>query len=207
MESQGFSGVDWVRQGDEDEIYSHLLELHSENGMFVVSERKVRSLIRQAINKEGGTMIGVIRGKIQIEASIGMVIDQWWYTEDWCLSERWNFVHPNYRKKNHARHLIDFAKWCDTQLRLPLAMGIISTSRTEAKERLYRRQLTHVGGIFMDYADHPIVSGNGEKIGSQYIHLNDLRAAVSGEVTGKSPKEQRELGKLLKKQAPENVPR
>jgi len=32
-------------------------------------------------------------------------------------------------------------------------MGIISTTQTAAKERLYRRQLQHVGGYFMHGRD------------------------------------------------------
>lgn len=138
---------------DEDEIYSHLLQLHEENGMFSVDEGRVREFIRSATERRGG-IIALIRGN-EIEASLGMVMDQWWYTLDWCLNERWCFVHPRYRKKNHARRLVDYGKWCSDNLsrfsdvNVPLQMGIMSSTRTEAKERLYARQLTRVGGFFM----------------------------------------------------------
>lgn len=174
-----FNGVDWASSEDEDELYQHLLLLHGENGMFTVSEMKVRDFIRQATDQKGA-MIGLIRGGLGIEASIGMVIDQWWYSDSWILSERWIFVHPDHRKKNHAARLTDFAKWCDKQLNLPLAVGIMSTTRVEAKERLYRRKFTYVGGFFMDNGDKPIIAGGEEiKDVSPVVHLSDIRKVAA----------------------------
>lgn len=143
-----FSDVDFARPEDEDGIYELLMKLHTENGIFHVDETRVRQFIKLGTEQKLG-MIGVIRGNGGIEASVGMTMDQWWYTLDWCLSERWNFVLPEHRKSTHAVRLIEFAKWCSDQLKVPLQMGIITTQQTEAKVRMYRRYLTPVGGLFM----------------------------------------------------------
>lgn len=157
-------GITLAQIGDEDEIFDHLLQLHEENGIFTVDELRVRDFIRQATERQGG-LIAVIRGE-EVEASIGLVLDQWWYTLDWCWSERWCFVNPKYRRKNHARRLVEYGKWVADNTNLdgsvvPLQMGIISSTRTEAKERLYRRQLKPVGGYFMykGKTDAPITGG------------------------------------------------
>jgi GNAT superfamily N-acetyltransferase len=173
-----FPGVVRVEAQDEDEVFNHLLELHRENGMFQVSEAKVRALIRMAARQEGGVLVGLIRGPEMIEASIGLVLDQVWYSDDWHLGERWIFVHPEHRNKNHAARLADFAKWCDAQFQLPLLLGIMSTSRTEAKERLYQRKFTRVGGFYAHRSDGPVVTG-GEEVqpAGPVVHLDDLRKA------------------------------
>lgn len=172
-----YAGIAFAQPEDEDAIYKHLLELHSENGIFSVDEGKVREFIQHATQQRGG-LIGIIRGDTGIEGSAGAVMEQWWYTQEFCLGERWVFVHPDYRSKNHATRLVDFLKWCAAQLHLPLLAGILSTSRVEAKERLYQRRMTRVGGFFMDNAHKPVIVGGEEiKADTAVVHLDDLRKA------------------------------
>jgi len=144
---------------DEDQIYEMLLELHQENGIFVVDEERVRSFIREA-TEQRGAIIGVIRGETgELEASVGMVIDQWWYTLEWCLSERWLFVKPQCRRSTHARRLVDYAKHAAEKMGIPLQMGIMSTQSTAKKEALYARKMTRLGGIYMWDANQEIKTG------------------------------------------------
>lgn len=143
-----FDGVRPAIPDDEDSIYKMLLLLHEENGVFSVSEPKVREFIRQATERRGG-LIGIIQGEGGVEASVGLELQQWWYTDDWCLGEKWNFVLPDFRKSTHATKLIDWAKWSSDKLGVPLSMGIISTKQTAAKVRLYERRMTNVGAMFM----------------------------------------------------------
>jgi len=132
---------------DEDSLWEMLLELHEENGLFTVNEAKVRASIRLATEARGG-LIGIIRGD-EIEASMCLVIDQFWYTEDWCLLEQWLFVRQPYRHKKHAKTLVEWAKDNASKLDLKLQAGIMSTERTAAKERMYQRLMTPIGGFFM----------------------------------------------------------
>ena len=132
---------------DENALWEMLLELHEENGLFGVNEEKVRAAIRHSTEQQGG-LIGVIRGD-ELEASMCLVIDQFWYTDDWCLLEQWLFVRQPYRHRKHAVALIKWAKYSSVQLSLKLQTGIMSTERTSAKERMYQRQMTPIGGLFL----------------------------------------------------------
>jgi len=134
---------------DEKELLSLLMnKLYYENGTFGVCPEKVIATIKHATQGNGG-IIGIIEGNGEIAGTIGMQIDQFWYSDDWYLCELWNFVHPDYRKSEYAKNLIDFGKWASEQMKMILNIGIISTHRTEAKVRLYQRKLTPVGMFFM----------------------------------------------------------
>ncbi len=143
-----FAGVRLAVPSDEEAIFKLLCLAHKENGVFPMDERKVREFIRTATEKTGG-VIGVIDGEHCLEACLLMTLEQWWYTTEWALAERTNFVHPNYRKTSHAKNLIRFAKWVSDKMNLPLEMGVISNDRTESKVRLYRRQMPYVGAFFL----------------------------------------------------------
>lgn len=142
-----FKGVRVARPGDEDAVYNLLLGLYSENALFTLSEHKARETIRYATEKRGG-WIGVIDGPNGLEATIGMALETFWYTDQWHLSEYWNYVAPEHRQSNHARRLIDYAKWVADGIGVPLIMGIMTTDRLAPKMRLYQRQLSQVGAFF-----------------------------------------------------------
>ena len=113
-----------------------------------MEESKVRAMIRRGTRKEGG-VIGVIDGKNGAEATVGMVLSQWWYSSSWHMEEVWNFVHPDHRHSGHAKHLISFAKWTADKLSVPLIMGILTRDRVAAKIRLYQREIPQVGALFL----------------------------------------------------------
>lgn len=155
----GFPEVALALPEDEEDVYDFLMALHAENALFPVSPEKVRAAIRHATDRQGG-IIALIRGKDgRIEASFGAVIDPWWYTIAPSLNEVWNYVRPDCRRTTHARRLIEFAKRLEQELGIPLFMGIISTERTEAKMRLYRRQLEPIGGLFTHGLRRPALEG------------------------------------------------
>lgn len=123
-------------------------KLYYENGAFSVDDEKSMRTIQTATKGQGG-IIGIIDGKNgEIAGTIGMQLGQFWYSSDWHIEEYWNFVHPSYRKSEYAKNLIDFAKWCAEQMGLILNVGILSTERTEAKQRLYQRRLQPAGMFF-----------------------------------------------------------
>jgi hypothetical protein len=132
---------------DEEEIMSICRRLHDENGVFPMSDAKVRDMLRRAFNKQGG-IIGVIGAPGHIEALICLILYQNWYSEQWYLNELFNYVLPEYRRSENAKELIIFAKACALDLRLPLMIGVLSNERTEAKVRLYQRQLGPASGAF-----------------------------------------------------------
>lgn len=138
---------------DEDQIYDHLMIAHADNGLAPVSESKVRAEIRCAANREGN-IIGLIDGPQGIEASIGMRLCTFWYTEKFHWEEMWIFVHPDHRRTTHAQRLIGFAKWCRDEItrqsgeEITLYVGILTLKQVEPKIRLYQRSFPQVGATF-----------------------------------------------------------
>ncbi len=156
-EKDGVQGLRFAVARDEEELFELLLLLHAENGIFSVNHSKVRAGIRYATQRQGG-MIFVNDGP-RIVATLGLSITMDWYSDDEYLSERWNFVHPNHRRTNYARMLLEQAKWVSRYFSrhgkpLPLQVGINSCERTEGKIRLYARHMPCVGAYFM-YGDVP----------------------------------------------------
>lgn len=142
-----FAGVRFATPPDEDALLALLTLAHAENGLFTQDDSKVRAMIRRATEHQGG-MIGVIDGASGLEGVIVMVLSQFWYSEDWHIEECVNFVHPDHRRSTHARRLLEFAKWIQVQLGVPLLAGILTLNRLEPKMRLYQRQLPQVGAVF-----------------------------------------------------------
>lgn len=132
---------------DEGALLIMLREGHKENGRFSFDDDEVMATIRKATMRDGG-VIGIIDGDGDLAASVGLILDHYWYTKDWTVTELWSFVRKPYRQSAYATDLIDFSKWFADGVGLSLGMGIMSTIRTEAKLRLYRRKLTPIGGLF-----------------------------------------------------------
>lgn len=134
---------------DEPQLMELCRMLHDENGIFEIDEDMVLETIQQGTNKKGG-IIGVIGTPEHIEGMIFMQVSNFWYSRQPYLVELFNFVHPDHRKSNHAKALIEFAKKCTTN-DLKLVIGIISNERTRAKVKLYERQLGQSAGAFFVY--------------------------------------------------------
>lgn len=133
---------------DRPEIIEMCRENWTDNGQFSLAPEKVEAMIDRAFNG-GGAIIGVV-GKDQIEGMLVLLINQFWYSHDWCLEEIQNFVRPQFRKSTHAKDMINFGVRCSDELGIPLVIGVVSNERTRAKMELYRRQLGEpCGGYFL----------------------------------------------------------
>ncbi len=133
---------------DREPILEICQKNHSENGQFSLSMSKVEGMVDKAFNR-GGAVIGLV-GNNRIEGAILLSVGNFWYTEDFCLEEIFNYVHPAFRKSTHAKDMIEFGKRCADELAIPLVIGVVSNERTKAKMELYRRRLGDpVGGYFV----------------------------------------------------------
>lgn len=159
---------------DREQIWQLFHLLHAENGVFSLSELKINWLLDRVLHPElipEGDMglrgyMGVIGPSHAIEGFILMVLATFWYTEDFHIEELTNFVHPDYRKSHHAKTLLSYSRHLSDKIGIPLLIGIISNTRTEAKVRLYRRQLPEVGSFFLYGASSengPAVKGKKEQ--------------------------------------------
>ena len=150
----GVPGVRLATPADEGEIFGLLLMLHAENAFFGLNRDKVRAGIQWATRRQGGIIFCIDQGP-RIVATLGMGIAVDWYSDDEYLLEKWNYVHPEYRRgTDYARKLIEQSKWSSDWFKaqgdnMPFQCGIISTIRTEAKVRLYARHLLCVGANFL----------------------------------------------------------
>lgn len=143
-----------ARPEDETNIYDLLVLMHEENGLFSMDEETVQSLIHDVVSNKKG-VVGLIENDGDIEAAICLMINNLWYTQDYCISDLFNFVAPQYRKSTRAKSLIQFAKNYADEIGIPLFMGIVSNVRTEAKIKLMERQMNKAGAFFIyNYPQH-----------------------------------------------------
>lgn len=137
---------------DEEGIMGLARLVNTENGVFRMDEDRVIKMIRPFLYLQGG-IIGVIGRKDYLEGLVVLRISEYWYSNVSFLEEMCVFVHPNYRaaKGGRARKLVEFAKKASEKLNMPLMIGILSNSRTDAKSRLYERQFGPPAGSFFLY--------------------------------------------------------
>ncbi len=135
---------------DEPEILRLLHSMHQEGGLLPLDESHARAMFARAFNRKGG-IIGVIGSPAAIEGMIYLLLTRFWYTGADHLEELFNYVHPDHRRAGHAGTLIRFAKTCADEIKLPLAIGVLTNHRMAEKVRLYRRYLGPPAGAFFVY--------------------------------------------------------
>lgn len=126
--------------------------VHKENGMHEMVPIKVVQQVYPALIREGAIcgVIGPLGG--ELTGVILLRISTSWYSESRQLEEMCVFTHPDHRTVGkRAQKLCQFAKMAADMLGLPLQIGIMSSSRTDAKVRLYERQFGQPSGAFWLY--------------------------------------------------------
>ena len=132
----------------EEELMVLCHQLAIENGLFTMSETKVRDVLRKACNRQGG-IIGIIGGEGEkIEGMVYLLVDTLWYTDETSLQELFLYVTPECRRAKTAIELMKFTKWCVNQSNLDLLIGVISNDRTAGKVRLYKKEFSQEAGSF-----------------------------------------------------------
>lgn len=123
-----------------------------ENGVFNLNEEKAANALIPLLFKDGG-IVGVIGSPEDPEAAVVLRIASYWYADTQFLEEVCVFVHPKYRsaKGGRARKLVEFAKKVADDIGMPLMIGVLSNTRTEAKMRLYERQFGKASGAYFLY--------------------------------------------------------
>lgn len=148
-QAPNIQGVRLPQDWEFEAVVKICKELHHENGIFPLSEPKLREALKKGFDRTGG-IIGVIGKPGEIESIIVMVLSTFWYTEESHVEELFSYVRPRYRRSDNAKRMIEWAKGMADGLGLRLFIGVVSSVRTQAKLRLYRRQLGDpVGGYFI----------------------------------------------------------
>lgn len=151
------SSVRYAKHGDELAIYDAIVTGHADNGLWPLSPNKILKLIDAAlappVNGNKPT-IGIIDGDNGIEAMTCFELDQQWYTDEWYVSEIFNWVHPDHRASKHAQALLDFQKKftdnMSASIGKPMALitGVLTVKRLEAKMHLFQRRYPQIGALF-----------------------------------------------------------
>lgn len=138
---------------DVDGMMALAMAATEENAFISPSPKKLLESIWPALNRKHG-LVGIIgMPEERLEGAILLNIGEMWYSEIPVIEEKAIFVHPDFRaaKGGRARHLAEFAKKVSNELSMPLAIGVLSNSRTEAKIRLYERVFGSPAGVYFLY--------------------------------------------------------
>lgn len=136
--------------GDFNDLLAIGHEVFHENGLMVLDEEMIRAGAMAAIQGVD-SVIGCIGPVGALEAAIHLSMRHFWYTREPHLEELWAFVRPEFRKSRNAQALVEFAKALAVELKRPLLIGVLSSHRTEAKVKMYRRRLGAPKGAYFLY--------------------------------------------------------
>lgn len=140
-------------EADFNSLMDLAINACQENAVVVPEVEKVALTIWGAIIRQTG-IVGVI-GPVgaPLEGAVLLSMGEMWYSKELILEEKGIFVAPEFRsaKGGRARKLAEFAKLTATELGIPLAIGVLSSSRTEAKIRLYERVFGQPAGVYFLY--------------------------------------------------------
>lgn len=142
---------------DHQEIWRLFLMAHNENGIFKLAPHKVEFFLQRALNpgaihpQDTGPrgQVVVIGPPGKLEAICFVILGTFWYSDDFHLEEMIVYVDPECRASGHAKALIDWMKKTADNLGIKVLSGIMSNTRTEAKVKLYRRQMPCIGAFFL----------------------------------------------------------
>lgn len=145
-----------VRIGTPDDIHPMValaLCACEENGFISPNPVKLATALWAALNLHQG-IVGIIGAPGEtIEGAVLLSIGNNWYSDENFLEEKAIFVAPEYRsaKGGRAKLLCEFSKMASDKLRMPLTLGVLSSARTEAKIRMYRRIMGEPSGAYWLY--------------------------------------------------------
>lgn len=141
-------------EGDFNEMMRLCMSATTENAYVDPDFMKLANEVYAGLTLQMG-IVGVIGGTPgeKLEGAVLLRIGPVWYSHDLVLEEKAVFVDHEYRsaKGGRARKLVDWSKEKAEQLELPLAIGVLSNSRTEAKIRLYERMVGKPAGVYFLY--------------------------------------------------------
>lgn len=145
---------------DLDEMMDLAMMATEENSFAPPEPMKLLHEIYPALMQDHG-IVGIV-GELGgiIEGAVLLRVGQIWYSNTPILEEKAIFVHPDYRVAKHgrargmighARKLMEFSKQTSDALGLTLTIGVMSSERTEAKVRAYRRVFGEPSGAYWLY--------------------------------------------------------
>ena len=153
------SKVRLAQRSDEAEVISLVRVMHTESGLFPLDDERVRQTLARVWERKGG-ILALIGAPGEIRAMLLMQLATVWYTSETHLDETFCWVHPDHRRSDYSKILLEYAKHTSDLLtqragkKIPLIIGVLTSMQMAAKVRLYRRFLgIPVGAFFVHNAD------------------------------------------------------
>lgn len=141
--------IRFAKADDAEAVLALLKLMHAEVGLAGISEPKVKQQIARCL--ENGAIVLAIEGDV-IAGTMGLLLTQPWYSEDWIVTETWTFVHPDRRRSHHIGNMLEAAKVAAGRMKLPLTVSVTTDQRTAGKVRLFARHFESIGQIFLQRA-------------------------------------------------------
>ena len=129
-----------IERDEVEDVMRLCRQLHDENGLYKMSDQKVRAMLDRAFDRQGG-ILGGVGPKGKLEGLLYLLVSGFWYSEDSHLEELFLYVDPACRKSRNAVDLLQFGKWCAEQSGFKLFIGIMPNAASQRKVFLYDRQL------------------------------------------------------------------
>ena len=138
---------------DLDEIMRLAVSACDENGFLNPNPAKLAAEIWPALHQDHGICAVIGKPGGAIEGLVLLRIGSMWYSDSLVVEEKAIFIYPEFRsaKGGRAKQLCEFSKRVADTLGIPLIIGVLSNSRTEAKVRMYERQFGKSSGVFFLY--------------------------------------------------------
>jgi len=138
---------------DLDEVMALSLAAVEDNGFLNADPQELVKAMYPALMQDHGIVGVTVEPDGRLSGGVLLTLSKHWYSSAIFLEERSVFVHPDFRnaKGGRAARLVEFSKRVSDTLGLPLLIGVLSSDRTEAKVRLYRRAFGEPQGAFFLY--------------------------------------------------------
>lgn len=143
-----------ARPNDFELVLPLLKARHAETGRGTFDPHLVRDRFYAMTDEYGVGMVGVIEGTKCAEATIGLTVCQFWDSRERHLEALWQYVGADFRRSDHAKRLVLFAKGIANRMGLPLFSSEAETPETAPKVRLLERNMQRDAVIFRHEPAH-----------------------------------------------------
>lgn len=132
---------------DGPAIFHLLLAMHAEVALAQLNEGKVARTVAYVI-EHGVGIVGERDG--EVVATAGLILDDWWYSDQQLLRDLWMYVRAEDRRSNAAEGLLRHVRKAAELWGLPLVLSVFGSTESDRKIKWMSRRLRMQGGFFYE---------------------------------------------------------
>lgn len=136
---------------DAASLLAFVLPIFEEDAAQAISVSKIQALVERCLTRDRAIAAIVTGADGEIEASVGVSIDTFDYTDEIHLMVRWLGVAPAFRRTDRASRMVNYVRWLYDTMQgqsdapVPVFMPTLTTAEQRPKVLLYQRRLPQVG--------------------------------------------------------------